>query len=86
MKTNMTMLELVQEAKTARGWTREDVAEALGVSRYTLRSWLKPEAASGREAPSWALCGLRALITEQVVYEQRGWVRVAYEPATARYA
>ena len=76
----MTFAELVSEAKVCRGWTREDVSEALGVSRHTLRSWLRPKAASGRQAPSWALCALRALITGEVVYEQRGWVRVAYEP------
>lgn len=75
-----TFAELVAQAKTARGWTRDDVAEALAVSPHTLRSWMRPEAASGRQAPSWALCSLRALVTGEVVYEQRGWVRVCYEP------
>jgi DNA-binding transcriptional regulator YiaG len=38
------------------GWTRQALADALGVSIHTLRSWLKsPDAANFRRAPEIAV-------------------------------
>lgn len=81
MKTNPTFAELVADAKDMRRWTRQDVAEGLGVSRHTLRSWLKAGGASGRQAPPWAVHGLRAMVTGEAVYEQRGEIEIVYRHA-----
>lgn len=74
--------ESAMAAREALGWTHERLAEALGASIHTYRSWLKADAVSGRQAPSWALLAVRALTTGEVVYEQRGEIEITYRAAS----
>jgi transposase-like protein len=77
----LTSLPAAVDAVIRRhAWSAQDVADRLGVSPHTLRSWIKPETArSHRAAPSWAVHALTALLTGKPVSERRGALRVTYE-------
>jgi transcriptional regulator with XRE-family HTH domain len=69
------LAELIAE----RGWSHAEAAEAVGVSIHTLRSWLKPKAASGRGPSVQAQLAVEALrVPGRIVYGQQGHVEVTY--------
>lgn len=73
-----TFRDAVEAARAAHGWTLPEVAARLDVSLEAVRSWLKPAAASRRDAPSWAVLALTALVTGKPTKERRGGVEITY--------
>lgn len=77
----MTIRDLILKAEK-RGQTRAEIAEALGVSPYTVDSWAKPDTSSShRDAPEWARVHLEVLLTGKPVTYVQGAIAVTYQRA-----
>ena len=82
MSKRTDFARLADEAKDEQGWTRADIAAALGVAEYTVDAWMRPsDNAASRDAPAWAGIALQALITGQPTYELRGELEIKYDRA-----
>jgi len=85
-RKSLSFVEALEAAREHKGWTVEEIAGLLGVSPFTVQSWLKPDSSgSSRGAPSWAAHALMALVTGKPLSERRGELEITYAPATSGY-
>lgn len=70
----------IREVAAKLGYTRAQLAEALGVSSHTIDSWMKNEdTASHRSAPDWVEHYLEVLVTGRPITFVQGDIAITYQ-------
>lgn len=76
----MSFRELVKSAQSKLGYSRAELADALGVSPHTLDSWMKSEdTASHRTPPEWVETYLDVLVTGRPITYIQGDIAITYQ-------